>query len=275
MGGYAQLISGQEFWSSVGYWILVVGLIGDICVLVVPEERKRLEKILAAFFTIVIIVGVAIEHRADAKVSVLISEEESASALNVKDLEEKLANAQRDAAVARKEAEGFRFQIAQTNERAVKSEKLAEDERLARIKLEEKLSGWQLDTKSQARLLTALKPYANTPYDLSVNPSEFRFMRILDKTLDSAGWTWQKPKPPPPNPVNGMVIEALFADRAGLDFRSGLFVQIALSRKDNFEKAASALVVGLRKEGIPAQGNILLNPDADPSAIHIIIGSRE
>jgi hypothetical protein len=76
MGAFDSRIASEEFWSSVGYWILVAGLVGDIIVLVVPRHRERLEKILAAFFTVVIIVGVAIEHRADASISVLVSQEE-------------------------------------------------------------------------------------------------------------------------------------------------------------------------------------------------------
>jgi len=81
MGGIDACIGNKEFWSSVGHWMVVAGLVGDIIVLVVPKHRERLEKLLAAFFTIVIIVGVAIEHRADADISVLVSQEQVATSL--------------------------------------------------------------------------------------------------------------------------------------------------------------------------------------------------
>lgn len=71
-------IAGEECWRSVGYWLLVIGLIGDIIILVIPEHRNRLEKILSLFFTVVIIVGVAIEHRADAAISGLVTQEQQA-----------------------------------------------------------------------------------------------------------------------------------------------------------------------------------------------------
>jgi len=92
MAGLQAAIAKEEFWSSMGYWILVAGLVGDIIVLVVPSHRDRLEKVLAAFFTIVIIVGVAIEHRADAAISVLVSQEEDFNALQVKQSDERAKN---------------------------------------------------------------------------------------------------------------------------------------------------------------------------------------
>jgi hypothetical protein len=52
-------------WSSVGFWILMVGLVGDFAVLFI--KSGKLEKRLAAIFTILIAVGVAVEHFADAE----------------------------------------------------------------------------------------------------------------------------------------------------------------------------------------------------------------
>jgi hypothetical protein len=53
------------FWSSVGFWILMVGLGGDFIVLFIPSGTT--EKRLAAVFTVLIAVGVAVEHMADSK----------------------------------------------------------------------------------------------------------------------------------------------------------------------------------------------------------------
>lgn len=52
-------------WSSIGFWILIIGLVGDFVVLFIP--LKRLEKTLAAIFTVLIAIGVTVEHMADAK----------------------------------------------------------------------------------------------------------------------------------------------------------------------------------------------------------------
>jgi hypothetical protein len=280
-------------WSEI--FLLIFGLMVAIGVLGESTKSEKWKK-WHRTFEMLVIIGVAGELFADGTIFVFsrhlqtISDSElSAATIKAGDAKTSADTAAQDASRANsfaEQAEGharaandkadrFRLQIAQANERAAEAGKAAEDDKLARVKIEEKLSGWQLDSEGQKRLLTALKPYAKTTYDLAVNPSEFKFMRVLDTALSAAGWTWQKPKPPGSNSANGVLFEALFAARAGLDFRSGLFIQIAESRKDDLGQAAAALVVGLRKEGIPAQGNILLNPDADPSAIHIIIGSRE
>ena len=83
MDKFAPLIATQEYWSGVGFWILVFGLIGDILILAIPEHRGRLEKGLAAFFTIVVIIGCAFEHIADGKISDLVTREESAAAVEI------------------------------------------------------------------------------------------------------------------------------------------------------------------------------------------------
>jgi hypothetical protein len=76
-------IASEMFWSSIGYWVLAVGLAGDILVLVIPKHRERLEKILSGFFIIVIIVGVTIEHNADTRIAVLVSQQEEAGRLEI------------------------------------------------------------------------------------------------------------------------------------------------------------------------------------------------
>jgi hypothetical protein len=58
------LEANPEFWSSVGFWILVAGLVGDGFVIILVPSGK-LEKILAVACTGVIIVGIAVEHVAD------------------------------------------------------------------------------------------------------------------------------------------------------------------------------------------------------------------
>jgi hypothetical protein len=57
--------SNPAFWSSVGFWILMIGLVGDLIVIFVPSGRT--EKILATVFTVLVAIGVAVEHLADAK----------------------------------------------------------------------------------------------------------------------------------------------------------------------------------------------------------------
>ncbi len=127
MGGIDQRIAGAEFWSSIGYWILVAGLVGDILVLVIPRHRERLEKVLAGIFTIVIIVGVAIEHREDKIISVLVSQGQATTGLQIAQLE-------KEAGVARE---------------------MAERERLERIKLEAIVAPRSLSLEQQRLIASA------------------------------------------------------------------------------------------------------------------------
>lgn len=178
MSGLDASIAHQEFLSSVGYWILVAGLIGDILVLAIPAHRGRLEKSLSAIFTVIIIVGVAIEHRADSKIAALVSQEETSTALRVAGLTNDAAIARRDAAQAMQKAE---------------------QDRLARIKIEEKIAPRSLSSEQQASIATKLRPLALIPdpvgvperVDIAVFPVTSEATRLANQikaTLEAAGW---------------------------------------------------------------------------------------
>src|ERR1035437_4455843 len=79
----AAAIAAEMWWSSLGYWILAIGLAGDILVLVIPRHRERLEKILSAVFIVIIIFGVTIEHNADTRIAVLVSQQEVSARLEI------------------------------------------------------------------------------------------------------------------------------------------------------------------------------------------------
>jgi hypothetical protein len=123
MADFGLRIACEEFWSSVGYWTLVAGLVGDILVLVVPRHRERLEKILTAFFTIVIIIGVAIEHRADAAISVLVSQEQDAVGLQISQLQTGNLQLQGNLTTATAELRSKEAALARQQEETAKAQK--------------------------------------------------------------------------------------------------------------------------------------------------------
>ena len=190
--------------------------------------------------------------------------------------EVRAANAERDMADAKKAAsdadanvEGLRKEVATANERAAEANKAAEQERLARLRIEDKLAGWKLDGKAQARIIAAVRKYENTPFDLGVNPNEFAFMETIDSVLIAAGWTRQIPKPDNP------LLNILLAGKARINYISGIHVEIALSRRDDLGPAAAALVLALKAEGIPVPNDVQLAPtEPDPTAIHLVIGCK-
>jgi hypothetical protein len=178
------------------------------------------------------------------------------------------ATAERDAADAKKaasdadaKAESFRLDIARANERAAEANKIAEQEHLARVRIEEKLAGWSMGAEAQARLLEKVRAFEGTPFDLGADPSAAGFMEVIDGILLAAKWKRQTP--------DGILLNR----KARINFISGIFVEIASSREKEFRPAASALLAALQAEGIPAQGQIA-KEEPDVTAIHIIIGSK-
>ena len=178
-----------------------------------------------------------------------------------------ISTANQRAAEANAKAEGFRLDIAKSNERAAEAVQKAEEERLARVRIEEKLAGWKLDAPAQARIIEKLKKYAKTPFDLGANPVEMAFMETMDGVLGSAGWTRQMPKPD--NPLASILLNG----KARINYVSGIYVEFAQSRYNDFSPAAGALVLALRAEGIPAQGQMSPN-EPDTTAIHLVVGSK-
>lgn len=80
----------HELWSSVGFWVLVAGLIGDILVVFIPSQRKVLEKTLAVFFTILVVLGVWMEHRHDSAIKQLAKADADAARSEQKKLAESI-----------------------------------------------------------------------------------------------------------------------------------------------------------------------------------------
>ena len=156
------------------------------------------------------------------------------------------------------------MQIATANAQAAEADEKAEEEHLARVRLEEKLGGWELDASAQTRLVDKLKQYRNTPFDLRANPVEAIFMEILDAVLRSAGWTRQMPSGD----------DVLLDGKARVKYALGVTVEIAAYRVGDLGPAVEALVQGLNAEGIPATSQVALQ-ESDPSVIHVVIGDKE
>jgi hypothetical protein len=285
MGDIAAHIVREELWSTVGFWVLVFGLAGDILVLVIPKSRERLEKILAACFIIVIIAGVAIEHRADASISVLVSEQQSANALQIAQLNKQAAEASRKAGeaveraasaesqlaesnaraeVARKDAEAFRLDIAQSNERANKAEAEAAE---AKLELEKFRASRTISSAAQERIIKSLEAFPGTPFDLSVgtDSESLDLMRTVQSVLVRSGWKQVAAEGPiglsNSNPLIGITVS------------SGIVVEISAERLPDWLRATDTLVGLLKSEHFDVHGDAA-RKGVKPNAIHIMIGKK-
>jgi hypothetical protein len=170
-------------------------------------------------------------------------------------------------ASAQTEQERIKEENAQLQLRIAEANRTTEQERLARIRIEERLAGWRLDAAAQQRLLEKVKPY-KVRFELWVHPSEFRFMQVIDRILREAGWAWQKPT------TGNQIFDILLDGKAAINYNSGITIEVAQERWNDFGPAATALTHGLIAEGIPARGHIVPR-GADPSAIHVVIGNRD
>src|SRR2546429_2659345 len=119
--------------------------------------------------------------------------------------------------------------LAATTERAAIAEKSAaeankkaEEERLARARIEEKLAGWKLGATAQARVIEALKDHKGTPYDLGANPNEVTFMETLDSLLLASGWRRLTPKA-----ISGSGVDVLLNGKARINYVTGIYVEVA------------------------------------------------
>jgi hypothetical protein len=56
-----------QFLSSAGFWLIIIGLLGEAIVIFAPIGTRRLEKALSLTFTVLIAIGVAAEHIGDSE----------------------------------------------------------------------------------------------------------------------------------------------------------------------------------------------------------------
>jgi hypothetical protein len=162
------------------------------------------------------------------------------------------------------------------NERAAEATHKAEEERLARVKIEERMGGWKLEKDAQSRVTEKLVPFPDTPFDLKVDPNEARFMDVIDRILLEAKWvrkehdSWGEPKHPgmQESPI-------LIHDKAAMCAATGIHLELAHERMDNLGPAANAFINALSVEGITVSARSYTEGKINPNAIHITIGKRE
>jgi hypothetical protein len=185
-------------------------------------------------------------------------------------LEFQTASAQRDTARLSAEAESAKAQIAEAQARAAEANQKAEEDRLARVKIEEYLAPRAILQDQGERIVEKVKPFAGTPFDVAIDPAvEAELPSTLINMLGlGAGWKWHKY--PNSNTVFPPGVGILVA-------RRGLQIRYNRSRSDDFSAPASALRAALSAEGYET-GIVVDPPDSplasSPDAIHIEIGRK-
>jgi hypothetical protein len=280
MEDFSSRIAYEEFWSAVGYWILVAGLIGDIIVLVVPQHRKWLEKGLAAFFTIVVIIGVAIEHRADAAISVLVSQEQDAVGLQISQLQKGNLQLQGKLTAATAELRSNEAALAKEQQETARAQKETAEAQLELRKYTE--TRWRNIIKGGGKAFAEeLKGKPVSRFEILYAPEDeeaYTFGQLLQGMLVEAGW-----KPLDVRPLRESdALEGKWGDIPGapLAVRAGAWYGLAVTSKTGFpnppwehdkESAAAALLVAITTLG---GGQGVPDPRLPNDMIRIIIGKK-
>lgn len=173
-----------------------------------------------------------------------------------------IAKADARSAETTEKAESFRLDIASANERAVTANRIAEGERLARVKIEERLANRTLTDAQVAVMVDKLKVFTGQEFEITAYWDHKESLAIANRTYSTlllAGWKFIKPE-------NGSFL------MGGV---SGVFVYPHPDADELTKKAAASLVSGLSHEGIAAEikwQNAINNPKHNK--IHINVGTK-
>jgi hypothetical protein len=85
--------------------------------------------------------------------------------------------------------------IAEATARAAEANQKAEEEKLARVKIEERIAWRKLDAAQANQILSVAKQFSGQEYALTVStdPEAMNLMGIVDEVLHIAGWIRVKP----------------------------------------------------------------------------------
>lgn len=151
--------------------------------------------------------------------------------------------------------------------RAAEANRIAEAERLERIKIEEKLAWRSLTADQQQKIVSKLIKFPGTPFQVRVfqEPEALRFMNQILDILHSANWA-QLPI------VAAMEITTKYGT-VGVSLSAGVIINVDASHESDLGPAGKALVTALAKERIASEFRII-KVERQPERIHVAIGKK-
>jgi hypothetical protein len=255
------LIAALENWSAVFTLLVVLGVGGE---LVVHVMQSRANKKL-----------ITIQHQESLAQETEIARLQNASAsvgLEIAKANEGAATALTKAAQAEENLGTARKEAALANERAAEANKIAEGERLARLKIEERLAPRTLSVEQQKRIESKLKPFAGTPYELALNPvpEATDLLAVIAPILRSAGWVY-KESAKKDFRFNFTLNDGTKVEQA---YVSGIVLLGTKAFIDAHRPALDTLAFALKSEGLEVRAEYLKDDDPSPDTLHIAIGSK-
>jgi len=155
--------------------------------------------------------------------------------------------------------------MADAQAKAAEANRIAEEERLARIKIEQRLAPRTLTIEQQQRIVDKIKPFGRQDYSPGVtNQTEaIEFLRMMERILQVVGWH-----------RNFIPIADINLGEASLINASGIEVQVAPKYLDDLRSVATALASALQGEGITTKLTAPLERDANPKVIYVLVGEK-
>lgn len=157
--------------------------------------------------------------------------------------------------------------VAEANARAAEANRVAEEEKLARLKIEERLAWRVLTSEQEARIASKLSAFKGNPVTVGTSPATVeagRFAKQLQEVLARAGWKSYMTSGPIDDMVASGVVVRTTTDPRGV--KAGMAVVEAL-RSEHFEASFS--------EDLPGVGTPTIDPK-DPYLARalVVVGSK-
>ncbi len=239
-----RLLSHYNWWIGISTAAVAIGILGEYVAQFAfeKEKKRRAEIVLSVVFGVMVLGGVAGEFVFGLRLSHASDQLQQMADADVAQANQYASQANNAAAQARREAESFKVEIAKANENAARADELAENERLARIKIEERLAPRHLTSEQQAHIAVETKSFAGQKAVLFAYAGDPEIVGIANEIAaslgpDGAGWTITAiPEQPSTRIITGILVEL----RTDADARA--------------ERAAKSLVSALRVEHLIVYG---------------------
>ena len=236
-----------EFWLTFATALVVLGLI-LVCGFEIREAIATLKKGWSWRPLGVIAGGILITVGLAGELAVQFFASSQQTALR-KANHAVVAAFQKEAADAREWATNAEERAAKIEKDAVQLRKDTEDERLARVKIEERVAWRKLDPKARSEIALHLSRFAKEPALIAYNPNDaeaFNFASDIAATLHAAEWEVSVAEP--------VAVLSLREEPGAFETNRPLPTGVLVWRSDDevSRKAATALVEQLSLRGFDA-----------------------
>ena len=236
-----------EFWLTFATALVILGLI-LVCRSEIREAIATLKKEWSWRSLGVIAGGILITVGVVGELALQFFASSQRTALR-KAHDAVVAGFQKEAADAREQASNAEEHAAQIKKDQAQLRKDTEDERLARVKIEERVAWRKLDPKAQSEISLHLSRFAKEPALIAYNPNDmeaFNFASDIAATLHAAEWEVAVAEP--------VAVQSLREEPGAFGTNRPLSAGVLVWRSDDevSRKAATALVEQLSLRGFDA-----------------------